>query len=523
MPSDSKAILQTAEYRALLQIAQLVTTFDLDHVLSEILRIMIDVSEAKKGSIFLLDRENRPYRRFILQRDLPPEASRITVSLVLQNGLAGWCAREKRGAAVEDVTRDERWLVFPDDEQPDVRSAMCVPLMFENNVQGVMTLVSNEMGHFTDTSLELATAIASQASVVVHNAYLFDQVQTRQRQLETIVQSMGEPLFLLNQNLEFQLVNPEATAMLASNGESPLGKRIDQVTTNPMWQELVKQIKASDFSKGHLVLELRDETTERDFRVTVAAVDDAEVLFGFIVIFIDITSMKDMGRLRSHMLRMARHDLKNPLNIALGYTNMLQLDLMQDLPVNAGWVDEIFRALERLNVMIDDLLDEERAMRESKFRSGLVDPYLIIQEAVLAVEDQLNWKHQRLIQNISPDLVSFQGDRAQLRQAMINFLTNASKYTPDGGTITINASKDNERFMFSVEDTGIGIPTDLQRDIFRRGYRATRDAIADIPGSGIGLSLVSEIGRRHKGSVWFKSQEGIGSIFGLSIPLQSPF
>lgn len=512
-----------AEYRALLQIAQLVTTFDLEHVLSEILRIMIDVFEAKKGSIILIDRDGSPYRRFILQRHLPPETSRITVGQVMQNGLAGWCVREKRGAAVADVSQDERWLIFVDEEHVDVHSAMCVPLLFENEVQGVMTLVSNVTGHFTDNHLELATAIAGQASIVVHNAYLFDEVQTHRRQLDTIFQSMGEPLFLLNRHLEFQLVNPEAALLLNASANALIGKRIDTLSDKLIWKELATKLTEADFSSGHQVFELYDNITERDFRVTVAVVDSDAELFGYIIIFIDVTSMKDFSRLKSHMLRMARHDLKNPLNIALGYTNMIQIDLTQDLPVNADWIDEIFRSLERLNGLIDELLDEERAERESKFRSGMINPYSLLQDVVVAMEDQLTWKHQRLVQNIATDLPPFEGDHAQLRQAMINYLSNASKYTPENGLITITAYTAEERFLFTIEDTGIGIPVHLQHDIFRRGYRADRDAISDITGSGVGLSLVAEICRRHKGSVWFTSQEGIGSIFGFSIPLQSTF
>lgn len=512
--------LQTMEYRALLQVANLITTLDLDHVLTEVLHITIDVVGANKGSIMLLDDEGKPYRRFILQRDLPPEMSRITVSIILRGGLAGWVVREKRGAVVPDVCQDERWLQLPDDDQDDVRAALCVPFIFEDRVQGVMTLVGDKRGQFDANHLELAMAIAGQASAVIHNAYLFDEVQTRERQLETILQNVGEPLFMLDPEFRFLMVNHEAANVLGHPIQDLIGLRTDAIADNPMWLDFTEKVMAADFTQPCRVsFGLRNPITEQDYQVNVATVQGEAELFGYIVIFSDVTSMQDLSRLKSHMLRMASHDLKGPLHIALGYLNMMQMDLVDTGAMHAAWVDEIVHSLERMNHLIDDLLSEERMERESKFRSTVIDPYALIEEALEEVIDSLQRKGLHLNQHIASDLVAVQGDRAQLRQAMVNYLSNAIKYTASGGIITIHAYLEAQRFVFAVEDTGIGIPADLQAEIFRRGYRAERDAINQIDGNGIGLSLVAEISRRHKGRVWFQSQEDVGSTFGFSIPL----
>ncbi len=513
--------LQTMEYRALLQVANLITTLDLDRVLTEVLHITIDVVGSQKGSIMLLDSEGKPYRRFILQRDLPPEMSRITVSIVLRGGLAGWVAREKRGVVVPDVSQDERWLRLPDDDQDDVQSVLCVPFLFEDQVQGVMTLVGEEKAQFNEDHLELAMAIAGQASAVIHNAYLFDEVQTRERQLETVLQNVGEPLFMLDPEFRFLLVNHEAENLLQRPTHELIGLRTDAIADNSMWLDFTEKLMNADFSDNNQVsLKLRNPVTDRDYQASVATIQGEAELFGYIIVFSDVTSMQDLSRLKSHMLRMASHDLKGPLHIALGYLNMMQMELVDTGAVYDEWVNESLQALERMNHLIDDLLSEERLERERKFRSESIDPYALIQESIHEVADTLYRKGLELQQDIADDLGFLQGDRSQLRQAMINYLSNAIKYTPEGGTVTVRARFEGDRFVYVVEDTGIGIPAELQSRIFRRGYRAEREAIVDVEGNGVGLSLVAEISRRHKGRVWFDSEEGVGSTFAFSIPLE---
>jgi signal transduction histidine kinase len=100
---------------------------------------------------------------------------------------------------------------------------------------------------------------------------------------------------------------------------------------------------------------------------------------------------------------------------------------------------------------------------------------------------------------------------------MNNLLGNAIKYTPDGGTITINIYTEEDRFYFTVKDTGYGIPADQQLHIFEANFRAP--ATAHIGGTGVGLSLVKEVIERHGGQVWFTSEEGHGSTFGFWLPL----
>lgn len=510
---------ESRAYQALLSVSRLITTPDLEYVLSETLGIMIETLDATKGSVLLFDRDAGYCQRFILQRNLPIEMSQVAVQQVLETGLAGWVMREMRGAVVPDVLQDKRWTQLPDDNQDDVLSALCIPLMLQNTILGVITLVSPKRAHFSEHDLELAMAIANQASMVIYNARLFEDANEQRYRLTTILQNVGEPLLILRGDFTLMLANRAAARLLNRNANSLYGQHISLLSSSPMWTTLSQKLTALDLRTSQHIFELHDPETMRDYNVNVSPVVHETEFVGYVMVFTDITSMRDLSRLKSHMLRMASHDLKNPLNIALGYVTVMQADIENGEPIEADWLKEIMRSLIRMNSLIDELLDEQRIERESKFRSGSIDLHALINEVIEQLTRNLEHKQQQLSTQIAPEIPIIQGDRGQLRQAMINYLSNAIKYTPEKGHINISAHTESNKFYFIVEDTGIGIPVALQGDIFSQGYRAERDAIEDIEGNGIGLSLVAEIARRHRGRVWFDSEEGIGSRFGFWIPL----
>lgn len=508
---------RVGEIQALIEVSRLITVVDLNKVLSETLAIVANAVGANKGSLLLLDEDNRPYERFITQRDMPPEVSHIVVSRVLEEGLAGWCVREKRGAIVADTEKDTRWLIFDDDLQTDVRSVICVPFIFEDNVHAVMTLVNDRADHFTRQDLQLATAIANQASAAIRNAHLFDNIQSQQRQMEIILENAGEVMFMLDHNLCFIRANRHATELVGIDREDLLDMHLNEVDS-VIFRQLASILESLGKRQTAQVFEVHDELGQQDYSINVAMVD-MESEAGYVVVMHNITVIKDLDRLKSHMMRMASHDLKNPISIIWGYVELLRVDIQNDVVPDIQLVEGIVRALTRMDELIEELLDTDRLERESRFRDSIVKPNLIIEQSLQEVIDNLQRKRLHLVENYPFELPSLQGDPTQLRQAMVNLLSNAIKYTPEGGTITITGKADDESFQYSVEDNGIGIPKALQDGIFSQLYRAERPEIEGIEGTGVGLSLVREIIHRHGGDVWFKSEEGIGSVFGFWIPL----
>jgi two-component system phosphate regulon sensor histidine kinase PhoR len=195
------------------------------------------------------------------------------------------------------------------------------------------------------------------------------------------------------------------------------------------------------------------------------------------------------------------------------------MDIEENLLPDPRSVSGIVDAVGRMRVLIEELLDVDKIEREARTRTGLIRPAALIQEVIEEFQVQFEQKQLTFSKELDANLLPLHGNRLQIRQAMVNLLSNAVKYTLPGDAITLRAFVEGDKFRFSVQDTGIGIPKALQAKIFQHGYRAQRDDINAIEGSGVGLSLVAEICRRHHGDVWFVSEEGVGSTFGFWLPI----
>lgn len=516
---------RTEELRAVVRVAQLINIIDLDGVLAQTLKVTMEVVGATKGSFFLLDANGLPIQRFITQRDLPPEMTREVARDVLQKGLAGWCIRHKQGAIVGDVDADERWHVFADDYQDDVHSAICIPVLYDGEPRGVMTLVSPDYNAFDEYDLQLLTTVAHQSSTAIRNAQLFDDLQTKQRQLELVLQNTGEALITVDSDFKIVLVNPEAHTVMQVGRNTPIvGQYLLDVAQNSIFQDIVNNIKEAHLMRGSQSFEIRDEGNSQDFVVTVSALIGDGIMQGYVIVLHDVTSFKNFARLKTQMLRMMTHDLKNPINIIWGYIDLLRVDTLQNLPADQRFIDGILRAVQRMDNLIEDTLKTEKFMSADgqMHRRQNILPTDLIQQILDDLHEFVIEKHLTIVKEYSPNIDKILGDRLQIQEAIMNLVSNAIKYTPKGGTITLHAHIEGDRFYFSVEDTGLGIPKDLQGQLFKQFYRATRPQIDGIVGSGLGLSLVKTAVENHQGQVWFKSEENVGSTFGFWIPLEPP-
>jgi signal transduction histidine kinase len=266
--------------------------------------------------------------------------------------------------------------------------------------------------------------------------------------------------------------------------------------------------------------ELRDDVQGRDFIINVAVLrqkESSEV--DYVIALYDVTSIKDLNRLKTHMIRMASHDLKNPLALLVGYLDMIWDDVSRNVLPDPRYIDSLYKAINRMETLIASLLDTDHDDQNTPLQRLPVDPYALLQAVLEDMEPIAAQKSHQIVQNFQPNLRAIRGDFIQLREALDNLLSNAIKYTPNGGTITISVYVEDERMNFNVEDTGYGIPADQQARIFEPYFRASHHATGHIEGTGVGLSLVKEVVGRHGGNVWFTSTEGSGSTFGFWLPM----
>jgi signal transduction histidine kinase len=231
-----------------------------------------------------------------------------------------------------------------------------------------------------------------------------------------------------------------------------------------------------------------------------------------------IAELERLNQSKSRFLSTISHEFRTPLTAIIGYSEFLIANASDPAAV-AGDAAIIHREASRLNRMVDDvlLLDRANAGRLPLQREPLRLDALL--DDVVAAFRPLTGRH-RIVVSIARDLLPVEGDRDLVLQAVTNLVSNAVKYSPGGGTVTIAARNDGDNVVLSVQDEGFGIaPADLPR-IFDRFERIESGIAGRISGAGLGLSIVREIAALHGGHVWAESEPGIGSTFFLALPAE---
>lgn len=507
----------------LVQIAQLLATLDLDAVLWQTIDLATKTVGAARGTFFLWDEQGETLQRFISAQDYDAEARQIVSRRVLEQGLAGWVMHHQQSALIEDTLTDARWVILDaEKELQRVRSVLCVPFFVQGELRGIMTLEHPQPNYFTPDHLRLVEAAANQAAASLYNAQLFDRVQGQQRQLQAVLDSVSESLLVLDTRFCVRLVNPAALSLIGAELSDVLGLNLESLAerlANPFLAQLAEKLALALQEGGHR-FEARDERSKRDFVVNVARINAKRAAeSGYVLALSDVSSLKDLTRLKTHMIQMASHDLKNPIGVLRNYLDVIRADVESGVLPDVLFLENMHKVLARMEALVVNLLDIQRAEAAEPLKREIFDPRTLINAALEDMQPSLHARQQTLIQDIQPNLRPLNGDFDRLREAINNLLDNASKYTPEGGSITVIASSEDERFTFSVKDSGYGIPADQQASIFQPYFRAKQALTQHIDGSGVGLSLVKEIIERHGGQVWFTSKEGQGSTFGFWLPI----
>jgi PAS domain S-box-containing protein len=232
----------------------------------------------------------------------------------------------------------------------------------------------------------------------------------------------------------------------------------------------------------------------------------------------------ELARTKEEFLAMVTHELRNPLSVITG-TAALVADELDELSSEQQrqYLHTITRNAERLAAMAGDLLDLARLEAgHLGIDAGAANLADVIEQAVHAAGTTAAGKNLTVRVDTAEDLV-LHADAGRLRQVADNLLGNAVKYTPAGGTITVTAHPDgDDQIVWTVADTGIGIPAQDRPRLFRRFYRASTALAHHIPGTGLGLVVTRAIIERHHGSITLAEHPSPGTTFVITLPVKPP-
>ena len=234
------------------------------------------------------------------------------------------------------------------------------------------------------------------------------------------------------------------------------------------------------------------------------------------------TKVQELEGLKTDMIRIAAHDLANPLNSMRGVLDLLleepeKLDAQQ-----LELLDILDTSTERMTSIVRDILSLQRA--EAMVANELNEVFDLGSVVMQAYEhNQICARdhEQEFLLNLEDLPLLVQGDRSLIHEAVVNLISNAIKYTPRDGKIEVRLNANGNQALFEVVDNGCGIPEHMQKKLFEPFYRASTAETLDISGNGLGLNLVKRIVERHHGTIIFNSVYKQGSRFGFALPCAS--
>ncbi len=339
------------------------------------------------------------------------------------------------------------------------------------------------------------------------------QVQTQQ---EALFDSMVEGVLLLDRSGKVQLAN-RAFAGLFGVTEVVRGRSIIEALR---LHELAALVEALGTQKQVLGYELKLlRPNERLLEVNGAAIfNDDGSREGTILVFHDLTLLKQLERTRQEFVANVSHELRTPLSLIKGYAETL-LDGAKDNPeVSTRFLQTIQRNTDRLKLLIEDLLTiselESGRMRLNLQSVGLHET---VEKVLADLKSRAELKKVKLASRV-PEL-RVRADPDRLEQVLFNLVDNAIKYGRSEGNVEASARMtDGEQVEVAVTDDGPGIPGEALERVFERFYRVDKARSREQGGTGLGLSIVKHIVQSHGGKVWVRSEPGQGASFYFTLP-----
>jgi two-component system, OmpR family, phosphate regulon sensor histidine kinase PhoR len=237
-----------------------------------------------------------------------------------------------------------------------------------------------------------------------------------------------------------------------------------------------------------------------------------------LLLFQNLTRVRHLETVRQDFISNISHELRTPLASLKALTDTLQESALDDPPAARRFLQRIETEVDALSLMVSELLELSRIESgRVPLKMEAVSASDLIDQAVERLRLQAERAGLNVETTCQQDLPSVLADSSRLEQVLVNLLHNAIKFTPTGGIITVGAQLSEDNVLFSVKDTGIGIPTDDLSRIFERFYKTDRARSGG--GTGLGLAIARHLVEAHGGRIWAESVEGQGSIFYFTVLL----
>jgi len=560
--------------RLLYQVANVIhSTLEPQEVLQLILNEAVRLMRASSGSCVLVN-PTTGFLEIHAARGLPESAAQF--KLRVGEGITGWVAQTGKPARVGDVSRDPRYVVL----QSGVRSEMAVPLEVAGEVRGVLNVDSERADAFSVDDQNLLEELAVQASKVIHNTWLYEQLRLKVRLFESLASVSQTINSTLNLDDALHVVTREACVLMrakmcslmlldethqwldlrASFGagqhyvrkprlhteDSLLGivvrrkkpLQVENVQTSSRYQQLevarheglVALLSVPLIFAGQAIGTLSVyfgqpySFSNEEIRILSALAELSAIAIEKARLYERIVDVEEQLRRNEKLSALGllaaevAHEIRNPLTVMKMLYHSLELKFPENDPraQDARIIDE---KINHLNRIVDQVLDFARTTEP---RLTPVNLNELIDELGLLVRHKLKNQNVQLVRELDPALPEVMGDATQLEQAFLNLILNATEAMPQGGTLTITSRLlrrspgGSEPRQVAVDFKDTG--QGMSEEQRRRAFASVLNTTKR-KGTGLGLAIVSRVVEVHHGKVILKSRPGRGTIVRVTLPV----
>lgn len=563
LEADQKQRKSSKRFEALYNVSRVLgSSLDLQVVLDQVMDAIIQLTGAERGFLMLRDDDGglRPkVARNFDQQTLGSDElkySRTVSNQVLDSG---------KPILTTNASEDPRFSGQASIVAQSLRSIMATPLRARGTVIGVAYVDSRALASlFSDDDLAALDALSGQAAVAIDNAILFDATDQQLAARVEELQQLRRIDLLLNETLDANkamLYSLEWACRLSNASGGHLGMMEGEAshiravhhygadatvsetthldTIYPQIWEAISQrrslMQEAQDTKGQMLLIVPIWRETRIVGVIVLRRDDGSLFTAEEQDLVERVMTRaavaiENARLyaavqaanvaKSEFVGIVAHDLKAPMTGIAGYSDLTLLHGENLTERQREFVTRIKNTVRRMEMLVSDLADISRIESGHFFMD---ETRVKVADVVQAVKDGTmpeiaNRKHT-FNEDIPADLPEMWVDYYRLLQVLTNLVSNAYKYTPDGGTITLRASKQQDRIEFSVTDTGIGLSAEAIEMLGTKFWRAEDDYTRSQPGTGLGFSITRSLVEQMGSEIKITSEVGKGSTFAFSVAI----
>lgn len=346
-----------------------------------------------------------------------------------------------------------------------------------------------------------------------------EQLRQSKEKLDIILHNIGNGVVAINCEQNIMFANNKSYSLLGwlEKPENATDLKSLLINCQNEGKKLLDALTKDSFRNLELTVE---KPFLRVLYVTATPFKDNSGLpAGKIFILVDVTKEKEIENLKTDFVSSVTHELRTPITSIKGFTKTMLMNNELTDKNKMEFLEIIFKETNRLENLIEDILSISKIEAGQVFYNFEEISIAVIVEHVYNIFKMQAMKKDILLTcDIIPDLPNILADQDAIHQIAVNLIGNALKFTPQGGEIKVKLEQEDKNLAFSVEDNGLGIPANDQKNIFKKFYRVRRPG-TEIPGTGLGLSIVKEIVKTHKGGVKMESEEGKGTKFTVFFPV----